>query len=210
MAFLHYATDFGARHVARLHLTDIGVRALKSPGQGSVTYWDTTMPSFGVRVSHTGRKTWLVIRGKTRTRTCIGTYPDYSLAEARQRGRELLSKKALEIGRKPFDEALDQFIELHGQDGGLDYKLELRRMLHRHFLPVYGHQPVGNITRQSVAVILDSMKDTPSNAAHAYRNIHSFFTWCVARGYLQHSPCEGMGSPHRYPWTVIRMEDRDA
>ncbi len=31
------------------------------PGAGFVTYWDTNLPGFGVRVSPKGRKTWIAV-----------------------------------------------------------------------------------------------------------------------------------------------------
>ena len=49
-----------------LHLTDLAVSRLKTPG----TYYDDTTPAFGIRVGK-HRKTWFVIRGKERLRTTI-------------------------------------------------------------------------------------------------------------------------------------------
>ena len=49
-----------------LHLTDIAVRQLKSPG----VYLDQTLSNFGVRVGKR-RKTWIVVRGRERVRTKI-------------------------------------------------------------------------------------------------------------------------------------------
>ncbi len=183
----------------RLHFTDISVRALKAPEEGTVTYFDDTTPAFGIRVSVSGRKTWLVMRGKRRSRTRLGNYPDLPLSDARKKAKKLLSDAEHEAGRKPFGAALDQFIELHGQKLKESSKLEISRVLKRHFLPAYGQRPLGQITRQSVAAILDGLViKTPGEAAHAYRNIRTFFRWCVGRGYLLHSPCEAMSSPSRY------------
>jgi hypothetical protein len=46
------------------HLTDIVVTRLKEPG----TYYDQTLPAFGVRVGK-NRKTWIVMRGTKRAHT---------------------------------------------------------------------------------------------------------------------------------------------
>jgi integrase len=183
----------------KVHLTDLSVRALKAPEQGAITYFDDATPAVGVRVSYGGKKTWIVIRGKKRSRTRLGTYPDLPLTDARKKAKKLLSDAEHEIGRKPFGAALDQYLELHGQKLKESSKLEISRVLKRHFLPVYGQRPVGQITRQSVAAILDGLVvKTPGEAAHAYRNARTFFRWCVGRGYLLHSPCEAMSSPSRY------------
>ena len=37
-------------------------------------YWDASLPAFGIRVGK-NRKTFTVIRGKSRERLTIGTYP---------------------------------------------------------------------------------------------------------------------------------------
>jgi hypothetical protein len=63
----------------RLHMTDIAVSALRTPG----TYYDESTPAFGIRVGKS-RKTWFVIRGHQRLRTNIGRYPATSLAKARR------------------------------------------------------------------------------------------------------------------------------
>jgi Arm DNA-binding domain len=75
----------------RLHMTDIAVSALRTPG----TYFDETTPAFGLRVGK-NRKTWFVIRGRERLRTNIGRYPATSLAEARKDAKKLL----LEVPKK--------------------------------------------------------------------------------------------------------------
>jgi Arm DNA-binding domain len=65
--------------MSTLHLTEIAVRALKTPG----TYYDASTPAFGIRVGKR-RKTWFVIRGKERLRTTIGRFPEIPLADARK------------------------------------------------------------------------------------------------------------------------------
>ena len=182
----------------KIHFTDLAIRNLKSPTEGNVTFWDDTTPAFGVRISPRGRKTWIVMRGKRRSRTRIGLYPDLPLTEARKRAKVLLSEAELEVGRMAFGEALNQFLDLHGRTLKPVSKKELERVLRRHFLPEYGQRPIGNITRQSIAAVLDRLANTPSEAAHAFKDVRCFLRWCVSRGHLAHSPCEGMRSPSRY------------
>jgi hypothetical protein len=49
-----------------VHLTDIVVSRLKSPG----TYFDETTPAFGIRVGK-NRKTWIVMRRMERQRVRV-------------------------------------------------------------------------------------------------------------------------------------------
>jgi hypothetical protein len=54
--------------------------------------WDLALPSFGVRIAPSGRKTWFVtcrISGRLRQRK-IGTYPALSLLETRELARKFL------------------------------------------------------------------------------------------------------------------------
>ena len=182
----------------KLHLTDIAVRSLKAPPNGTVTLWDDTTPAFGIRVSYRGRKTWLVIRGTSRSRTRIGCYPDMPLGEARKKAKVLLGDTSYEIGRMPFGDALEQFLELHGQKLKQNSKAQLERTLRRHFLSVYRQRPLASITPQSIAAVTDSLMKTPSEASHAFKDLRTFLRWCVGRGYLRHAPCDGMPSPARY------------
>ena len=59
-----------------VRLTDIAVRAFK-PGEERVTYWDETLPAFGVRVGRRA-KVFILMHGKSRKRIVIGRYPAMS------------------------------------------------------------------------------------------------------------------------------------
>jgi hypothetical protein len=91
------------------HLTDITVRALKTPG----SYFDEIMPAFGIRVGK-HRKTWIVVRGPERIRTRIGHYPALSLADARKQALVLLgSPLEKKAGVRNFADALQNFFDIH-------------------------------------------------------------------------------------------------
>jgi Arm DNA-binding domain len=91
------------------HLTDVVVSRLKEPG----TYFDENTPAFGIRVGK-NRKTWIVIRGRERSRTRIGRYPAVSLAEARKKALVLLGSPIEARPEVPkFSIALAQFYAVH-------------------------------------------------------------------------------------------------
>src|SRR5687768_13731919 len=86
-------------------LTDRTLRALKPAPQGKrVVVWDAALPSFGVRVTDTGKASFFVMRrvqGDDKpVRVVLGSYPVLSLSEARERAREALSK--LSAGINPI------------------------------------------------------------------------------------------------------------
>src|ERR1700680_1788230 len=75
-----------------LRLTARTVENAKSPTQGRIEYWDAALPGFGLRVTEKGAKSWTVlyrVHGRLR-RATLGGYPVLSLADARDRAREIL------------------------------------------------------------------------------------------------------------------------
>jgi hypothetical protein len=44
-----------------IKLTQPAIEKLKAPPSGRIEYWDNQLPSFGLRISETGRKTWVVM-----------------------------------------------------------------------------------------------------------------------------------------------------
>ncbi len=66
-----------------MKLTDLSIKAIKPP-ENFVTFWDTSLPGFGVRCSPKGKKTFTVMYGEDRQRVTIGVYPLMTLSEARE------------------------------------------------------------------------------------------------------------------------------
>jgi integrase len=82
-------------------ITQPAVERLKAPSTGRVEYWDKICPGLGLRVSASGRKTWVVmyraVRGGRRqlVRETIGTTATLpEVAKARDRARESLQSAA--------------------------------------------------------------------------------------------------------------------
>ena len=76
---------------------------LPAPEGGQVEIWDAKIPGFGVRVGHTGVKTFVMvyrIRGRWR-RDTLGQYPKVKLADAR--GKAEVARADLREGRDPRD-----------------------------------------------------------------------------------------------------------
>lgn len=90
-------------------LTDISIRNLKRPDHGQVTYWDTALKGFNVRVSQGGTKTYTLVHGQNRKRLTIGRVGIISLKDARARARAILSEDTLHANKPPafsFEEAM--------------------------------------------------------------------------------------------------------
>jgi hypothetical protein len=76
MAFHPYSPDFRAKSVP--NLTDVLVQTLPEG-----LHFDTKVKNFGMRVGKS-RKTWMVVKGESRTKIALGHYPDISPSEARK------------------------------------------------------------------------------------------------------------------------------
>jgi integrase len=75
-------------------LTDKTLKGLKSPASGQIDIWDDVLPSFGVRIGKTGRKSFFVgtrIKGKYQRITLKPAYPELGLAAARIKARIIIA-----------------------------------------------------------------------------------------------------------------------
>lgn len=181
----------------QLALTDISVRALK-PSDRQTTYWDASVPNFGVRVGKKA-KTFILLLGDERRRITLGRYPAMSLAQARQLCRERLAERTLGKTLPPaigFAEALRVFFATHShQKHKASTARENARILNRHFLTRFEGRNLADVTMPSVLKVVDSLQDTPSEQEHAFRVARTFFNFCLKRGYLDASPMARLEAP---------------
>src|SRR3954470_18089837 len=85
----------------KARLTTLAVDRCKPPAIGQIEYFDTHLPAFGLRVSYSGTKAWIVmtrVNGKL-TRITLGRHPGMSLTEARERARSVVQNA--KAGRDP-------------------------------------------------------------------------------------------------------------
>ena len=150
----------------RTHLTDITVRSLKPIAGKQLKVWDSTTPGFGVRVNNR-TKSWIVMFGKTRRLKVLGHYPVVPLATARKKALATLNDTSEQKLRLAFDDALQQFLDVHGQKLKPSSKGQLERTIRRNFK--FGRKPLDRITLQDIASIIDGLVATPSEACHALK-----------------------------------------
>src|SRR6476646_2575302 len=82
-------------------LTAASIQRLKPPSKGQIEYYDRRLPSFGVRLSYHGTKSWFVMTrldGKL-IRVTLGKHPALSLSDAREEARRVVNLAA--AGRDP-------------------------------------------------------------------------------------------------------------
>src|SRR5713226_2037773 len=94
----------GATDLPTVKLTQIAVDRIKPPASGRVEYFDSQLPAFGLRISATGRKSWIVmyrVDGKL-VRETLGTLARIpKVDKAREVARE--SMRQAQAGIHPVE-----------------------------------------------------------------------------------------------------------
>ena len=190
-------------------LTDRTLKALK-PKLAEV--WDTTFPAFGVRVSETGRKTFVLAArypgNNSSARRAIGTYGALTLADAREKARDWL--KLIEAGKDPkleserqrtleqrrqentFSAVAEDFIKdkLAGERKGAEVERDVRRV----FIPEWGKRPITDITPLDVRNLVKGYKDAgkPYQAHNLLGYARRLFNWAIGQHVygIEASPCD--------------------
>lgn len=177
-------------------LSDTAIRNLK-PGRERYEVLDASQPGFGIRVSKTGVKSWIVygrINGK-RTRKTLGTYPSLSLTDARIRAREALQSMRdggqLEEARPLlFTEALELWYERE-QSNRKSFN-NVRNAMSLHVVPYLRGKLIADVSKNDLLKIIDRLYDegkpTQGNRVRAF--IKRLFAWAAERDLIGHSPAE--------------------
>ena len=183
-----------------IHLTDRSLRSLRTTKPREM-FWDNVLPGFGVRVTKSGHKTFLVryrLNGK-RPRVKIGSYPTFGLADARARARAILLQA--ETGEDPsraesFAELAELYLERHARPKKRSWKYD-KRQLKRDLLPAWGKRKAHEIHRSDVHQILDAILDrgSPAMANRTRALISKIFNFGITRGILEHNPAAYVPPP---------------
>jgi hypothetical protein len=143
----------------RVRLTDVTIEKLPS-SKVRVTYWDETLPAFGVRVG-ARRKTFIVVvNGGHRIK--LGNYPFKSLKDARREAHLRLGNPGgdglVVADAAPAGEVVKKFIDIHHAQSRPRTRDEQER---------FAHHPTGPRER--------SVMETRSSPIHRKmgRNHHS-------------------------------------
>jgi integrase len=199
-----------------LKLTTAAVERLKTPEKGQIEYFDVLQPAFGLRISYSGTKSWVVltrVNGKL-VRYTLGRFPAMSLASARSEARAALQKAAAgidlrqekkikeetaaKIRRDTFESRADEFLKKH-----VDCNLrastrgEYHRVLKKGHLAAWQNRPISDITKRDIVVLLDkiSQKGAQASARTTLAYLRKFMNWCVDREILDQAPTDRVKAP---------------
>ena len=119
---------------------------------------------------------------------------------ARTEGRDPATEKR-EARRRlvtdRVDDLVDAFIKQHvskRRSAG-----EITRILKREIVGRWGARSVHDVTRRDVIELVSEIVDrgAPVAANKTLQMAKTFFTWCVGKALIDHSPCEGVKQPTR-------------
>lgn len=182
----------------QVQFTEITIRNLPVPARGQRMYLDQSLAGFGVRVSQGGRKTFALMSGKKRRLLTIGRVGVISLAEARQRARELLAAQTLGLAPEKkathYDEAVEQFLVAYRAKNKPSTAKETERLVRR-YLAFDG--AIAEITTSDVTRIIDRLSTTPSEQQHVFVAARHLFRWFQRRRMIELSPLAGVDAPRR-------------
>jgi hypothetical protein len=174
-----------------VRLTEISVRALKSSDTYK-TFFDETLPGFGVRVGRRSR-TFVAVKGRTRERVTIGHWPAMSVGDARTTAKRLLAAEPEErVVAVSFETARDAFVA-HYKNPSTAY--QVGRSLERHFKRLEGTR-MAELPLGAIEDCLDRVRG-PSERLHAFRYLRALLRWSMRppRRWLAHSPLDGYDPP---------------
>jgi integrase len=199
----------------RTKLTELAVAKFRPPESGRVEYFDALLPSFGLRVTSRGAKSWVVmtrVHGKLK-RITLGGFPAIGLAEAREQarkviadaqkgetplaGRQLRRALAAPVG-DTVAAVLAEYVARYQRGKGRRSWRQVEQTLARELRKAgWMDRTLASITRRDVVELLDGITDrgaaVMANRTLAY--LRRMLAWSVERGIIAASPAAGVGAP---------------
>jgi integrase len=193
----------------RIKLTAAAVEKIKLPPTGQIEYFDQLLPSFGLRVSYKGAKSWFVmtrVEGKL-IRMTLGKAPAIPLAKAREEARHVMNLAA--AGKDPrlektetkrkrekqrrnnfgvcSEEFLERYVAARLRPSTMrEYKRILTGPDTRHWQSL----PISSITKRDVLDVIEKIegRGSPHAASRALAYLGKFFNWCAEHDIIESVP----------------------
>jgi integrase len=190
----------------RKSLSDLAVKRIKLPAKGQVDVFDMGYPSFALRVSYGGAKSWVFFYrlGERQRRLTLGHYPSTSLGDARELWRK--AREEVAFGRDParretagdnFESVAREWLKRDQSDNRS--LREVQRIVEKELLPAWRHRSIRDIRRHDILVLIDAIVDRGSAtmARRVMAYIHRLFRWSVSRGVIDSNPAADLPKPGR-------------
>jgi integrase len=236
----------------RVKLTDRFLQSPRDPQTGKliapaegkrVRIWDAHTNGLGLRITSTGAKSFFVVRrlkgeknGQPIT-VVLGSYPDMSLAAARERADEVLGhlkkgedpreveaakRKAREDAKRAkearkinaFSNVAEIFIKRYLASKRT--AVPIAQLVRKKFVGRWNDTPISDIGRGDIIKMVEEIaEDSPSAASQALIYCRLLFDWAIERGTygITLSPCASIKASRLIPDTPGRrdrvLDDRE-
>jgi hypothetical protein len=199
----------------RHRLTDRYLQTVKAPESGRLVVADTEASGLSLRVTPSGTRTFLVRyrlpRQPQRSHTIPGSYPACTLAEARQRARDIVTaakrgldlvaeeerreieRQKAEATARTVSELVSEYIEKHCRPHQRQWRDTELRLL-KHVVPALGDRAANSIRRADIVELLDDLQHRKGLRQQVNRvrsAISAMFHYAVEREYVETSPVIG-------------------
>jgi len=173
-----------------------------------------------LRVTPTGTKSWAVLyrrRADARKRRyTIGSYPEFSLEEARVAAQDVLARVAR--GEDPagkvqhrkeahtFEQLAEAWVQRHGRPNKTPRALyDDGLMLKREILPAVGAMKANEVSKRDIIQIIDAVagRGARYRSNRVFALVRSIYRWGVAEDLVNSDPTQGV-----CPRTVERPRER--
>ncbi len=189
----------------KVSLTDLVLQNLKAPLGGRTEYWDASLPSFGVRVTKNGTKTFVVLIH--RNRKAVGRYPAMSLKQARSEAKRLLfsgqAEAASSVPAIRYPDAVERYLDIKREELRASTIRDYERILRRFTFST----TVDEIRPFHVADALDGIKGQQDKCT-SFAVLKGFLGWCWQREYCPSNPMQNLKKP-KVPLARDRVLDDD-
>ena len=193
-------------------LTDRTLRALK-PAEKGKTYdvWDAVVPGLGVRISDSGRRTFVLVArypgSRNSTRRALGEYGALTLEQARAKARDWIEmiRKGTDPAREEERERLAAIRTQANTFGAVAEEYLVRKIaktararaneleIRNELIARWGNRPIAEITRHDVVKMAEEIgARAPYQAHNVFGHCRALFNWAIARGLygIETSPCD--------------------
>ncbi|MCZ6741134.1 MAG: tyrosine-type recombinase/integrase [Alphaproteobacteria bacterium] len=199
------------------NFTTTWLENVRIPKADKTDYYDTAKGSpsgFGVRVSHTGRKTFFVkylLHGKQK-RTSIptrdggtATFPAIKLSNAREMARKLVSdvkregKAPASIADQSFAGVARSFVDEYSKGKKRSWRTDQRILIDHTYFSPFHERKADEITRGEIVDQLQKIKrdNGPVMANRCLAAIRKMYNWAIRNGklHLDFNPAMGIDRP---------------
>lgn len=193
-------------------LTETLVKTVASPAKGNQITYDTELKGFGVRVTANGAKAFVLnyrVGGQER-RITIGGYPEWTVAAAREKAKEL--KRQIDVGADPMadrheeraaatmGDLCDLYIERHLPKKRPTSQKDDLAIIEKIILPRFGKMKAGAIRYADIETLHRELSATaPYRANRTVALLSKIFSLAVKWEEVAENPAKGVERNPEHP-----------